>query len=207
MAPSNTMKALQHFFDRHAAGWDAMVGVGHGERLRAMLTTLSIAPGARVVDVGCGTGVTFPILADCMDGCGQVVAVDVSRAMAQAARVRADGLAKLPACAVLQADVVIPPLRSESFDWVICNSCFPHFHDQARAVQVMAGLLAPGGCLVVCHTESRDAINALHRRVGGEVGGHELPDDDAMRQLIQTAGLRLIRFESTQEHYLLVAQK
>lgn len=207
---NETLTRTRVFFDERAAKWDTLISTGHGQRLRKIVETLPIQSSAAVLDVGCGTGVLLPILADMLDASGKVVAVDVSFRMMQETKGRIASLDTnhaLPVFFLLHADVVQPPLRDAAFDWVICNSCFPHFHDQQQAVCTMAQLLKPGGRLVVCHTESRDAINELHRKVGGVVGGHELPDDTAMRALVANAGLTLEVFNSATDYYLVMAKK
>ncbi len=205
-----TIARTRTFFDERAANWDAMISAEHAVRLRRIIETLAIAPDACVVDAGCGTGVLFPILADILDARGVVVAADLSFAMMRETGVRIASLQKdtaLPAHLPVQADVTHPPLRDAAFDWVICNSCFPHFHDQQGAITTMAQLLRPGGALVVCHTESRAAINELHRTVGGAVGGHELPTDDVMSGMIENAGLALETLDDQPDAYLLTARK
>lgn len=206
---NKTLTRTRAFFDERATNWDTMISAGHGERLRKIVERLSVQSNATVLDVGTGTGVLLPILADMLDETGRVVAVDVSFRMMQETKRRIAGFTAndaLPAFSLIHADVVQPPLRDAAFDWVVCNSCFPHFHDQQQAVGAMARLLKPSGRLVVCHTESRDAINELHRKVGGVVGGHELPEDDTMRALVVSAGLIVKTLDSTSDNYLMVAQ-
>jgi len=207
---NETLTRTRAFFDERAANWDAMISAGHGERLRKIVETLPIQPDATVLDAGTGAGVLLPILADRLDASGKVVAVDLSFKMMQETGKRVAALhakPSLPLFSLLQADVVAPPLLDSSFDWIICNSCFPHFHDQQQAVCTMGQLLKPDGRLAVCHTESREAINKLHQTVGGIVGGHELPEDNAMRMLVVNARLIMEILDSTPDYYLLVARK
>ncbi len=205
-----TLRDMRRFFDERASRWDAIVSPEHPVRLRRILRRLEIAPKARVLDVGCGTGVLYPILADMLDAEGVVVAVDAAFQMARAAaaRMAADSPSELaPARWAVQADIAAPPLANDLFDWVICNSCFPHFDDQLAALRAMGSLLRSNGLLAVCHTESRAAINAFHHSVGGLVGGHELPTATVMTEMTAQAGLELLSLEDETERYLLIARK
>lgn len=52
-------------------------------RLAEIITGLGIAAGAQVLDVGCGTGILFPLLTAAVSDRGCVVGPDVSRAIGQ----------------------------------------------------------------------------------------------------------------------------
>ncbi len=43
--------------------------------------------------------------------------------------------------------------------------------------------LKQGGRAVVCHNESREAINALHQRIAGDVQGDMLPHAPDMKDI------------------------
>lgn len=202
-----TPDPVRAFFDARAPQWDTMIRPDHGMRLERLLAPLPLPPSARVLDVGCGTGILVPILARRMDERGYVISIDVSTAMMRETRKRLRTLQARPCCLPVQADVMVAPFPDGTFDWVICNSCFPHFEDQQQAFHEMTRMLQPGGTLVVCHSESRDAINTFHRKVGDVVGGHELPDNDIFKILVHRAGLALIQLEDNTEGFLLMARR
>ncbi len=76
----------REFFDRLAPGWDAAERPDIGERLERVVREAGIAPGMRVLDVGCGTGVIIPFLLNALQGTGGVTAVDISPGMLEVAR-------------------------------------------------------------------------------------------------------------------------
>ena len=196
-------RAIREFFDQRAAQWDDCVCAEHGERLAGIVAALSIARGARVLDVGTGTGVLLPILAEAVGRDGGLVALDISFKML--VEVHARDYPGRIAC--LQGDTLALPVADGVFDWIVCNSCFPHFHDQERALGELSRTLSPEGRLVICHTQSRDAINAMHREVGDVVGGHELPDAATLHTFLAGAGLRAESYDDREERYLVVARR
>ncbi len=52
------------------------------------IAELQLKPGARVLDVGCGTGLNFPLLLDAVGPSGAVVGLDASASMLSRARAR-----------------------------------------------------------------------------------------------------------------------
>jgi demethylmenaquinone methyltransferase/2-methoxy-6-polyprenyl-1,4-benzoquinol methylase len=195
-------RRIEAFFDKLAPTWHADVALPYVERLGAIVDGLGIAEGATVLDVGAGTGILAAELVGRVGPAGLVVSVDLSRAMLR------EGKALYPDARIawVQADVLDAPFRTAAFDWVICYSVFPHFLDQQRAVNGFAALLKAGGRLAVLHSQSREAINAHHEKVGDVVGGHKLPDDPAMTRLLQNAGLVLMRLENSEERFIALAE-
>ena len=80
--------AVRDYFDRLAPGWDAQL-VADSKKIHAILDAAGVKPGARVLDVACGTGVLFPFYLQ--RGVAGVLAVDLSPAMAAIARSKATG--------------------------------------------------------------------------------------------------------------------
>lgn len=98
---------------------------------------------ARIADIGAGTGRDAGWLA----GLGHaVVAVEPVAALREAGRALRPGLAwvdeQLPA---------LSSLRGERFDRLLLSGVWQHLDDPARAVAMptLAGLLAPGGVLIM----------------------------------------------------------
>ncbi len=205
--PCPEEEAVRGFFDRLAPTWDETTRVDPA-KLRRIVAEAGLAPGDAVLDVGSGTGVLLPFLAEAVGPTGHVYELDLSPAMLERARekARATGVdAKAGSVSYLCAGVDHIPLPDASCQAVVCFSAFPHFPDQKAAVAEMARVLAPGGRLVVAHAESREAINSFHAGVDGPVSSHRLPEDGLMLAYARAAGLEDITLTDGQEGYLLRA--
>ena len=146
-------KAVAEFFDRCAPWWDADM-VRNEQIIDAILNNGGIREGISVLDVACGTGVLFP---DYLARGARVTAIDISREMARLAA------AKFPQVRVLCGDVEETEFE-EQFDCVMVYNAFPHFPDPEKLIEVLAGLVKPGGRLSVAHGMSRAALTDHHKR-------------------------------------------
>lgn len=167
---------IQAYFDQQAPQWDARM-VRCTEKINAILTAAAVGPGARVLDVACGTGVLFEdYLAH---GVAEVVGVDLSPEMVRIAR------RKYPQShvSVLCADVEEISF-AQPFDCVVVYNAFPHFPHPARLVAHLAGLLAPGGSLCIAHGMSRQALLRHHEGRPSSVS-QPLPELQQISALLQ----------------------
>ena len=114
-----------------------------------MVADTSLPPRARVLDVGCGTGIVARTVAARLRGQGAVTGLDLNPAMLRVAR-RASEAAGLTIDWV-QGDAQALPFPDASFDNVFCQQAIQFFPDRALAVAEMHRVLAPGGeVAIVC---------------------------------------------------------
>lgn len=198
-----TTAEVRDFFNRLAEEWDLRMRPDFVSRLREILDDLPIREGASVLDVGTGTGVALPFLLGRVGVSGRVTAVDVSERMLEVARRKLEA----PNLHYVRADIAHLPFLDESFDLVLCNSCFPHFADRDSAVSEMFRVLKPGGMAVVCHPESREDVNSVHREVGGVVKAHFLPEREEMEALFASRGFAFVEITDLPDRYILRAVK
>lgn len=105
-----------------------------------------LGPGARVLEIGCGTGqATVPLA----ERGFSVVAVELGPALAAVARRK---LAGWPRVEVLNAAFEDWPLPAEPFDAVVAATAF-HWLDPAVRMRKTAAALRPGGALAIVATE------------------------------------------------------
>jgi demethylmenaquinone methyltransferase/2-methoxy-6-polyprenyl-1,4-benzoquinol methylase len=87
-----TVEQIREVYRRIARRYDRAValfpvfGVRMGRYRRDAVVALGLAPGQTVVELGCGTGLNFPLLLDAVGPHGHVIGVDLSDAMLVQAR-------------------------------------------------------------------------------------------------------------------------
>lgn len=193
----------RNYFNEKAAVWDNLVDEVTMSRLASIVERLGIKEGSTVLDAGSGTGVLIPFLRRAVGKGGMIVALDFAEEMLRRAREKHGDESII----YIVSDLAHTPFLDCVFDEIICNSCFPHLQDKAAAAKEMLRILKPGGRVVVCHTMSRDAVNALHRSLGGVVGNDLLPDEAEARCIFQEAGFVRVVISDTPDEYLLTAYR
>ena len=108
--------------------------------LRQAIDSLSLKPGMRILDAGCGTGEALHWLWDEVEPEGEVIGIDLATAHTAAARTGVS-----PRTFVLQANLLRAPFARASFDLIWCVNTINHVRDPVGGVQALATLLRPGG--------------------------------------------------------------
>ncbi len=185
---------LAAFFDRAAAS-GAMGGFNSGERavLETLLGFWGLAPGRRVLEVGCGAGRLSELAAPRLAPGGSLLALDISLGMLRRAlpRCRAAG------AAVAAASALHLPVPARSFHTVLWFQVFPHLEEPLAALREARRVLLPGGRLWISHLATRDEVNAFHAGLPPPVCHHRIPPDPEVRRLLESAGFRVLRVGDT----------
>lgn len=157
--------ATRSFFNARADTWDEGHGAHDVAASENIIRGLAINPGSMVLDVGCGTGPIIPWLLEAVGSRGRVTALDIAERMLHIARAKHEA----PNLEYIHADIAYAPFLDRSFDEVVCHNCFPHVADKEETTREIFRILEPGGRVTVCQNESREAVNAMHRRIGGRL--------------------------------------
>jgi SAM-dependent methyltransferase len=112
--------------------------------LRRLIDTLSLRPGMRILDAGCGTGEVLPWLYEKIKPSGQVIGIDLSAAHVEVALRHVSANVE-----VHQGDLSAPAIAPASVDVIWCVNTLHHLRDPVAAAQGLAGLLRPGGRLAL----------------------------------------------------------
>ena len=114
-----------------------------------LLTAAAPSPGMRVLDVGCGCGVTTLRVAAIVGDAGSVTGVDISEPMLGVARERAGQTGPRTNVSFVRADAQTHPFEPGSVDLVISRFGTMFFSDLVAAFTNVAGALVAGGRLCV----------------------------------------------------------
>ena len=174
--------AVARHFSRAAAGYSRLRGAGPLRRMRsrehaAVQELADIAPGAVVLDAGCGDGVTLSWL---RDRGARGLGIDLTMPMARL-------------CASRGFLVIVQDLEQLGlrpiFDWVLCIGALEFVADPSRALKNLGACLAPHGTLVLLYPRKGPLgiLYALYHRTHG--ARIHLFDDDDITALLSGAGL------------------
>ncbi|MEO6029185.1 MAG: metalloregulator ArsR/SmtB family transcription factor [Candidatus Binatia bacterium] len=147
----------QQFFSTSAGQWDKLRGelFGRAFHLGALLGLCD--PDWTVGDLGCGTGQIAEALAPWVR---QVIAVDESAAMLQAAKRR---VRTLPNVEVRRGSLEALPIADQSLDAVTCVLVLHHVPAPALALAEAARVLRPGGRLLLADMMPHDRESYRHQ--------------------------------------------
>jgi demethylmenaquinone methyltransferase/2-methoxy-6-polyprenyl-1,4-benzoquinol methylase len=169
----------EQFFNERADIWDEIAK--HDMAKVDLLTRLLfIQENDTILDVGTGTGVLLPVLANYTAG-KNITAIDSAERMIAAAKRKFGGLG----CSFITEDAALYPFRPEAYNVIVCYSVFPHFDDKPRIIMHLADALKKGGLLAVLHSSSREKINGVHVHAHRDVMMDSLPSADALAGLMR----------------------
>lgn len=188
---------VQEFFTARAAGWDSRFP-DDGPAYAAAVAELGLRPGDRVLDAGCGTGRALPPLRAAVGPSGQVLGMDLTPAMLQAA-VRAD---RHRDGTLVLADVAALPVRSESLDAVFAAGLIAHLPRPGRNLRELARAVRPGGRLALFHPIGRAALAA---RQGRRITPDDLRAEGNLGPLLAGSGWRMTSYADEDARFLALA--
>jgi demethylmenaquinone methyltransferase / 2-methoxy-6-polyprenyl-1,4-benzoquinol methylase len=159
------VKAVDKMFDAIAPRYDLLnrvltFGMDVGWRRRTV-KSLQLSPGAKVLDLACGTGDLCRMLAK--KGY-RPVGVDRSAGMLAAQRTTAP---------LIRGDALVLPFRSNSVDGVVCGFALRNFSSLKPFLKECARVIRPGGRVALL--EVAEPENSVLRWGHGQYFGKVVP--------------------------------
>ena len=168
-----------------------------------LIEAAALAPGERVLDVACGTGVVTRLAFEEVTPGGRVVGLDRNPAMLAVARASTPDEAPIEWIEALAEDM---PLDDASFDVALCGMGLQFFEDREAGLREMRRVLAPDGRAVFNLPgpipEVFEAFErGLARHCGPEVAAFasavfSLHERDEIEELLRRAGFAETAVES-----------
>ncbi len=193
-------KQIREAFNHLAREWDRRLSPSP-DKIRYLLSFLTISPSSIILDVGSGTGILIPFLWERMGPSGLIVELDIAEEMLKVARERfgEEGIEYHRGSAEQYKS-------DRQYDLIVVYSSLPHFWDRSLALRNLISHLREGGELAVAHSEGREIINQRHRGDGAPPA-FSLPPGEELAQELKKRGLEITRVIDNQELYLVVGRK
>lgn len=149
-------------------------------RIERVISSLNIPPGARVLEVGVGTGLSFTAYpTHC-----QVIGIDLAPEMLEQAqeKIGQNGWRHLQ---VMEMDALSLKFRDNSFDYVMAFHVVSVVPDASRLMHEVLRVSKPGATVVIInHFRSRHrflaALDSLMEPITRRLGWHTLSQDEVL---------------------------
>lgn len=173
---SHTHHFAAHFDDASRDAW---------QKPEHVLQLLAIRPGARVVDLGAGTGYFVSVLSPAVGESGRVLAVDSERKMIEHLMKRAtEKRWRNVETRLVPPDD--PKLEANTWDRILVVNTWHHIDQRAAYTQKLARALKPGGVLlIVDFTRESDIGPPPEHRLSAEEVVSELEAGGLTAQIVK----------------------
>lgn len=152
-----------------------------------LIKLCKIKKGTRVLEVGCGIGLTSVYLAE--KGC-RVTGVDISKGMIRKAKEKAEQ--KKMKVEFLVADAQKLPFKNNAFDAVICESVMAFIPDKKKAMKEFVRVTKPGGYVGITEVAWIKEPPPEMKKKMSDFAGSELRTSEGWKKLFRDAELKNI---------------
>lgn len=192
MKSAETEKKIR-YFDERGGRWDEIVG-NNGDKLallRDVFDMIELSAGNRVLDVGCGNGVLFPLIEEKIGIEGELTALDPAESMLARAKELYPEFQNIRYFGGTAEGAVFD---DEYFDVILCFSVFPHISDKIGALCVFRKILKKGGRLYIFHLSDTKSLNDFHSSLDAPVSGDIMPEKDELEAMLCAASFSCVTY-------------
>lgn len=173
------------------------------EEQALILRSLSLGPGARVLDLACGPGIYTRPLARAASG-GIALGLDISWPMLSHASARARG-ESLENIVWIRASALELPMPDAALDGVSCCAALHLFPDVPRVLSEVRRVLKPGGRFAVGMARRADGLLGRLEMMASKGSGLTARSSQELGSLLQGAGFADIQIHHSKRAWLIAS--
>ena len=181
-------RAVEHAVIGGDVGANGYTTVAQADELGRLLR---LAPGVRLLDIGCGRGYPGLYLAK-TTGCG-VVGTDLPLASLRAGAIRSRRTRTARRAALLAASAIRLPFRAETFDAIVHTDVLCCLRPKLAALRACHRLLRPGGRMAFTTIYIAPGVSERDYRRAARARGRGAAEKRTMLELLTTAGFADVR--------------
>ena len=196
------MKHLVEYFDEMSAIWDNAI-LHDKEQLNKFIALSNMKEGAKVLDVGSGTGVLVPYIRK-VNKDGEITQLDLSQRMLNMSRAKNFNDAHMR---YIKANIE-DYNDSDIYDVILLYNVLPYLRDKVLSVvNLYRNNLVEGGTMLISHTDGRCKINCMHLGGDKRISDAELPDIISLINEYKNCGLSIADFYDEDKEYCIILKK
>ena len=191
------------FFDNIAEKWDDNEILSTPDKVNHILDFFDLHESDNVLDLGTGTGVLLPFIADRIGKDGNLTAVDFSIGMLKRAIEKYSNLSPSPE--FLNLDFENETIPGE-YDKIILYCVYPHLHSPIETIKWLNTVnLTDNGHLFIAFPCNEDFINNIHRERHSD--SDILPSAETLSKFFNENGLRSEVLKTSPDTYIIKIYK
>ncbi len=192
------------FFNNKADEWDKIVN-HNSQKIEQVINNVKCSVDIpKILDVGSGTGVLIPYFIDKFTSKAKITAVDFAENMIAVSREKHKYYENIE---YLVGDIYSLQLPTNTYDLIFCYSVFPHLTDKVSLLEKFKTLLKENGIVIIFHSQSREAINNLHKSAGTEVERDNLPSGVNVANMAKKLEYDVLQVIDNDELYVVEIRK
>lgn len=186
------------FFDNIAPTWDSNEVLSKPDKVNYILDFINIKSGQSILDLGTGTGVLLPFIAERIGKEGKITAVDYSKGMLEIAKNKFSGLRPTPE--FLNLNFEEETINGE-YDKIILYCVYPHLHTPIDTLKWLLTVnLKDKGEIYVAFPCDPEFINNIHKEKHSK--SERLPSATKLAIFLNEKGIKAEVIKEDKEAYL-----
>lgn len=186
------------FFDRLSKTWDQNEVLSTPEKIGRILSFTGIKAGMEILDLGTGTGVLIPYLADLVGETGRIKAVDISEGMIAKAKEKFQHLKNI---SFVKKDFESEDIAGK-FDIIFLYCVYPHLHSpEITLKKLIKSNLKTRGRIIIAFPCDESFINNIHKEKKAE--SDLLPSAPELVERFRSWGLNASTLKYNPDMYII----